>query len=152
MDISKARARAEHMGLEVLTPQTAAQLFGVGLTAVRAARLGGHVNVAFSLNIGGRAVHMLGLNSARRYWSAQGKTPSEEEIDAMRDNSTVLGMGRPLPGRMDDTPAIVYSVLSLTPLIEVQGDEGKAELPPRSRHTAPGATPGVRKDTDQLRV
>ena len=122
-DLSKAMARAEQTGLEVLTPQAAAELFGVSLAAVRAARLGGHVKVSFTLNIGGRAVHMLQLSNARRYWREQGKTPSEGAIDAMRDNSTVLGMGGPLAGSTDDTPAIVYSVLSLTPLIEMQGEE-----------------------------
>ena len=121
--LEKARALAEHLGCEVMTPQAAAKLFGISLAAVRAARLRGHVAVAFTLSIGGRPVHMLNLRRALRYWGENGKVPTESEIDALRDNSTVLWDPRSGSGAKGRAPAHYWSVLTTTPLVQTVGPD-----------------------------
>ena len=64
MDTSRVKAEARAGGMELLTPNGAATLFGISDAAVRQARLRMRVDSPFTLDVGGRPADLLTLESA----------------------------------------------------------------------------------------
>ena len=77
-----ARAR----GMELLTPNATTTLFGITPAAVRQARLRRSVCSPFSLDVAGRPVDLLTLESAVAYWGEA----SADTLDLMRDNGLLI--------------------------------------------------------------
>ena len=95
--VHKARKDAQEWGWEALTPQAAAVLFGISAAAVRTARIRGHVHTAFTIQLTGKAVHMLHLGSALDYWGKgreERRLEIEAELERMRSGGLTMGDGQ----------------------------------------------------------
>ena len=67
-ETSRGKAEARARGMELLTPNGAATLFGVTDAAVRQARLRMRVASPFILEVSGRPAYLLTLESAVAHW------------------------------------------------------------------------------------
>ena len=98
---SEARAR----GMELLTSNGAAALFGISGAAVRQARLRMRVDSPFTLEVSGRPADLLTLGSAVAYW----REAPADTLDLMRDNGLLITI-------CGDT----FNVLHTRPMIRVR--------------------------------
>ena len=108
----KAKEDAKKWGCEVLTPQAATALFGVSASAVRQARLGGHVYCRFTVDLTGRPLHLLHLQSAIEYWGEKKRDDFADVLEDMRENGHVLGVN-----------GIGYNVLHDKPIVRLNDVE-----------------------------
>ena len=102
----RAKEEAKTWGLEVLTPQAAMSLFGISASAVRQARLGGHVNCQFRFDLTERPLYLIHLGSAVEYWQDKKRDDFDEVLEEMRENGHILGYGQ-----------IGYNVLHVKPIV-----------------------------------
>ena len=107
----KFKRDAKELGFEVITPEAAMSLFGISAPAVRQARLGGHVDVAFTLDVTGKAVHVLKLQSAAHYWHSKKRPEFDDELERMREAGHMMGV-RGLP----------YLILHVRPIFNWSDD------------------------------
>jgi hypothetical protein len=108
----KAKEDAKKLGFEVLTPQAATTLFNISASAVRQARLGGHVYTTFTVDLTGRPLHLLHLQSAIEYWEDKKRDDFADALDNMRKNGHVLGVS-----------GIGYNVLHDKPIVRLNDVE-----------------------------
>ena len=110
----QARQKAEGMRLELLTPEAASLLFGITLTAVGMARRNGNIYAPFVLDLSGRELHLISLESAMEYWYDKRRDDFDVALAEMRRNGHVMGFGwlgynilhvRPVT-RLDDVEAV----------------------------------------------
>ena len=114
--IRKAKEAAKEWGLEYITEDAAAALFGITNAAVRQARRKGLVDfVATHAVSNGPPIHLLILSSAMKHW-AKGGANYEAALDEMRGNGLTLGKGR-----------AVYNILHVRPLFRVEDALGAAD-------------------------
>ena len=85
-DTSRGKAEARARGMELLTPNGAAALFGISDAAVRQARLRMRVDSPFTLDVSGRPADLLTLGSAVAYW----REPPADTLDLMRENGLLI--------------------------------------------------------------
>ena len=97
--------------IEVLTPPAASFLFRRSGEAVRTASRKGRVRTELVVDLEGRPVRLLTLESARHYWSASRLPDYEQQLQKMRERSTVLR----LSGKR-------YLVLHPSPLVKYHPD------------------------------
>ena len=108
----KAKEDAKKLGFEVLTPQAATALFGISASAVRQARLGGHVYCRFIVDLTGRPLHLLHLQSAIDYWGDKKGDDFADVLDDMREDGHILGVN-----------GIGYNVLHDKPIVRLNDVE-----------------------------
>ena len=108
----KAKEDAKRWGWEVLTPQAATALFGISASAVRQARLSGHVDCRFTVDLTGRPLHLLDLQSAIEYWRDKKRDDFADVLEDMRENGHVLGVN-----------GIGYNVLHDKPIVRLNDVE-----------------------------
>ncbi len=108
----KAKEDAKKWGFEVLTPQAATALFRLSASAVRQARLGGHVYTTFTVDLTGRPLHLLNLESAIEYWGDKKRDDFADVLEDMRENGHVLGVN-----------GIGYNVLHDKPIVRLNDVE-----------------------------
>ena len=85
-ETSRGKAEARARGMELLTPNATATLFGITPAAVRQARLRMRVHSPFSLEVAGRPTDLLTLESAVAYWGEA----SADTLDLMRDYGLLI--------------------------------------------------------------
>ena len=108
----EAKERAKVGGFELLTPQATMSLFNLTGSAVRQARLGGHVHARVILEVSDSPVYLLDLQSAMDYWRSRRRPDFCHVLDDMRKHGHLLGVG----------PA-VYNVLHVKPIIRIEDTE-----------------------------
>ena len=107
--IRQAKEDATESGLEYITEDAAAALFGITNAAVRQARRKGLVAFTATHAVSdGPPIHLLFLSSAMKYW-AKGGANYDAALDEMRGNGLTLGKG----GK-------VYNILHVRPLFRVE--------------------------------
>ena len=107
--IRQAKEAAKERGLEYITEDAAAALFGITNAAVRQARRKGLVAFTATHAVSdGPPIHLLLLSSALEYW-AKGVANYDAALDEMRENGLTLGKG-----------GVVYNVLHVRPLFRVE--------------------------------
>ena len=107
--IRQAKEAAKEWGLEYITEDAAAALFGITNAAVRQARRKGLVEFFATHAVSdGPPIHLLTLSSALKYW-AKGGANYDAALDEMRGNGLTLGNGE-----------AVYNILHARPLFRVE--------------------------------
>lgn len=101
----EARRNAEERHLELLTPETASVLFGITLTAVGMARRNGNIYAPFVLDLSGRELHLINLESAMAYWHNKKRPDFDAVLADMRQNGHVMGFG-----------SLGYNILHVRPI------------------------------------
>ena len=98
--------------IDVLTPLGACYLFGRSGEAVRRAVREGHVDTPFSLLITAKAVRLIDLKSAIKYWAADPwpsyNRPMETEIAEMRRNGFTLKYSTSEYALLHPYPLVVF--------------------------------------------
>ena len=104
----KEREKAKELGNEVLTPQAAMALFGISASAVRQARLAGHVETRLTCYVTDRPVHLLNLSSAVSYWKDKRREDFDAALESMRDTGHLLGVDMTLFNVLHIRPFVVW--------------------------------------------
>ena len=106
--IRQAKEAAKEWGMEYITEDAAAALFGITNAAVRQARRKGLVAFTTTHAVSnGPPIHLLILSSAMKYW-AKGGANYDAALDEMRGNGLTLGKG-----------GTVYNILHVRPLLRL---------------------------------
>ena len=87
---TRGRAQAQENGLELLTPEAAALVFGKGQSTIRRALAKERVRTAFDIQggFGGPAVRLITLKDAVAYWGA----PVAEQLKTLRQTGYLFGI------------------------------------------------------------
>ena len=78
--------------LEVLTSAAAEYLFGVSGSAVQHARLKGRIHSPVTLDVTGKPVNLIDLESAIEYWQSKKRLDFEDVLEDMRENGHLLAV------------------------------------------------------------
>lgn len=78
--------------IEVLTPPAASFLFRRSGEAVRTASRKGKVRTELVVDLEGRPVRLVTLESARQYWSTSRRPDYDQQLKEMRARATVLDL------------------------------------------------------------
>ena len=105
----EAKELAEASGFEVLTPAAAVELFEVTPGDVRTARIRGNVAVSFTLELTGKPLHLVNLQSAVEYWGQKKRPTFDTALATMRRAGTLVGVNW-----------IAYDLLHDRPLVRLE--------------------------------
>ena len=80
------KQQARELGLEVLTPAAAVELFSKSMPTVREAARKGRITTVFTVQFSGKSVRLYQLESCIDHW----RKPDPEMLERMRANGHVL--------------------------------------------------------------
>ena len=104
------KRQAKELGLELVTPAAAAELFRKGAPTVREAARDGRIDTVFTARYPGKAIRLYSLRSCIERWNH----PDPATLERMRDDGHTLFVSN-----ADGNGGLTYNVLHTEPLVSL---------------------------------